>query len=364
MVTVAYVTFDHIMYDSGAGKVCLNEIQALEEVGELVGVVGKSYSNTVDKPPKFPFTMFDVDRVYGYNPWVYDYFVSEHVPVDVDLLHCSCSPATKIVEKAKPKKFVCNIVAHDLKTSIEEHERIYQQPYPFAHNTVPYLHERLIRHANIADCVFTPSNHSAEWIRSNLNPKRIQVIPHGVDLPKETSPFPEQFTVGYMGQGGPDKGLLYLLLAWEKLGWKDTDLWFAGGCCNELPPWINEFCPNTKNNIRMMGWVENTKQFFDRVSCIVVPSVTEGFGLLTLEAMAHGKPAIVSTGAGSEMVVSDCIDGVKCLPREPEQLARLIGYLRNSDYATMGVQARKKAELYTWDIIREWYKGVYRGLME
>jgi len=306
---------------------------------------------------------FNVDAVYGYNPWIYDYFVSEHVPVGVDLLHCSCSPATKIVEKVKPKRFVCNIVAHDLKTSIEEHERIYQQRYPFAHNTEPYLHDRLIRHANIADCVITPSNHSAEWIRNNLSPKRVEVISHGCDLPVETSQFPEQFTVGYMGQSGPDKGLLYLLLAWEKWNNPKAKLLFAGGCCRELPPWINEFCPTTKGSIELMGWLDDTKQFFDRISCACVPSVTEGFGLLTLEAMSYGKPVICSTGAGSEMIISNGINGILTSPRSVKDIVEAIKAMTSTN-VTMGHYARKTAELYTWDKIREQYKKLYRELME
>ena len=360
MSSSLYVTFDHVFKDSGAGKVCLNEIQALSEITELRDVVAKSYDG--ENPSKFVFHRVDVDSVYGYNPFIYDYIVSDILNVNPDLAHFSCSPASKIMDKVNPKKSVCNIVAHHLKTSIEEHERIFQQPYPFIHNTDPYLHDLLIKHSKRVDCVFTPSNHSAEWIKENLQPKQVKVIPHGVDLPFETSQYPEQFTVGYMGAFGPDKGLLYLLLAWEKLMWSDAKLVFAGSCCKHLEPWIREFAPNS--NIELMGWMEDTKQFFDAVSCVCVPSVTEGFGLLTLEAMGHGKPAVVSTGAGSEMVVDNHITGIKTVPRNVGSIIEGLINMRNCNFMKMGRLARKKAEHYTWDIIREWYKGAYKEITE
>jgi len=36
----------------------------------------------------------------------------------------------------------------------------------------------------------------------------IEIIPHGTDIPEETTPPSKEFTVGYLGAIGPDKGLV------------------------------------------------------------------------------------------------------------------------------------------------------------
>ena len=113
-----------------------------------------------------------------------------------------------------------------------------------------------------------------------------------------------------------------------------------------------------------MGWMDDTKQFFDRISCACVPSVTEGFGLLTLEAMSYGKPVICSTGAGSEMCIIEGQSGVKTTPRSPSSIVRGIESIYDANIGEMGEMARLNAELFTWDKIREQYKELYKELME
>jgi len=56
---------------------------------------------------------------------------------------------------------------------------------------------------------------SKEWIDKNIGGKRVEVIPHGTTIPKEVKPLPSDYTVGYLGALGPDKGVLYLILAWD-----------------------------------------------------------------------------------------------------------------------------------------------------
>jgi len=357
VVNSLYVTFDYLNPDSGAGKVCLHEISALNAVSELQFAVSRG--GNIDIPHK----VLNLDKVYQFNPYLYDYFVADMLSGHTDFMHLSCSPAVAILEKVKPKKYVVNIVAHHLQTSIEEHERIYRQPYPFIHNVDSYLHSVLLKHVKHADCVFTPSEHSKEWILENIQPKQVKVIPHGCDLPTNIPPLPEDFTVGYIGAWGPDKGLLYLLLAWESLGWKDSKLVFAGPCCEQLKPWIQEFA--STSNIELMGWVKTPYEFFEKVSVVCVPSVSEGFGLLTLEGMAHGRVPIVTTGAGSSMIVNDGKDGIVIPPRNPKVIADALRHLKDqgTHLYSMSNNAVATAADYTWDKIEELYKQSYREIL-
>lgn len=351
MSSSLYVTFDKIDPNTGAGKVITHEINALKGVSSLTKIVSRK-------------DLENIEKAYGFNPFIMDYFAAEQLHGPVDLLHMSCSPGVALLAKLSPLHSVCNIVAHDLKTSIEEHERIYGQPYPFKHNTDPYLHDVLLKHAKMVDCVFTPSHGSEKWINENIKPKRVEVIPHGCEIPAEAPPLPQGIHLGYLGAGGPDKGLLYLLLAWDKLALKDAELVLAGPCCEGIDPWISRFCPNGK--IRKLGWVKEPFDFFKEVNICVVPSVTEGFNLGGLEAMAHGRSVIVSTGAGCSDLVTDYKDGILIPPRDPRAIVEAVRtYIANpKQVSTMGRAARTKAKRYTWDRIEQIYQRVYKSVME
>lgn len=360
MVSTGYVTFDSIDQISGAGKVCWCEINALKKVSNLEVVVCRSKELI-----NFPLQTLNLDKWYQFNPFLYDYFAAQIIPQSLDFIHCSCSPALAILEKHKPKKYVVNIVAHELQVSIEEHERYYGAgTYPFAHNTDPYLHDLLLKHAENADVVLTPSLSSANWIMKNIKTNRVEVIPHGTDIPNdnEINPIPSKFIVGYLGVFGPDKGLPYLLLAWKYFNNPDSELIFAGSCDQAFKQDSikNAFLTGV-NRFRLLGWVNNITDFYNGISVYVQPSVTEGFGIEILEAMSYGRPVIASSGAGGADVISDGIDGFVVPPRDPKAILDKLNFFDSNPNKVieMGARAKEKSKGYSWDKIGERYEKLY-----
>lgn len=345
-----YVTFDRITQETGAGKVCHHEIEALKRVTDLETVISRK-----DIEER-------IGKYYPFNPFIYDYFAAD-LAEKAEIAHLSCSPGMALLNKIRPKKYLVNIVAHDLKTSIEEHERITGTPYPFAHNTDPYLHEALLKHAEKADIVLTPSEGSAKWIRENIKAKRIEVIPHGCELPDEVTPLPEEFKAGYLGVWGPDKGLIYLLFAWNHLDYKDTEFVFAGDCGETLKTIIPSLL-DTGATYRLLGRIPDTTSFFNSLSAYVQVSVSEGFGMPVLEAMAHGRVVIVTNGTGASYLVEDGKEGFVIPIRDPKAIAEAIDYLKNNpkECIKMGRRARKKAESFSWDKIEGRYCKLYESL--
>lgn len=337
----AYITFDNLDINSGAGKVCLHEIAALRKVAGEVTVLSRPDIKGADK--------------YEFNPFLYDYFAAQLVPRNVDLLHLSCSPALAILETCRPKHYVVNIVAHDLKESIAEHELDYGKgSYPFKHNTDEYLHKLLLAHTRNADAVLTPSTRSAKWIHENIETKRVMVIPHGTDLPVNILPIPNEFRVGYMGAAGPDKSLPYLFQAWNIYG-RDK-LVLAGSCCKTVGP---------SPIVELLGWVNDVADFYNQISIYIQPSITEGFGIEILEAMAYGRPVIVSSGAGAADLVEEGVNGFIVPPRDPQAILDKILYFKNnpSAIAEMGQHAKQAAASYTWDKIEKRYEEFYREIL-
>jgi glycosyltransferase involved in cell wall biosynthesis len=253
-------------------------------------------------------------------------------------------------------------VAHDLQESIKEHELFYGKgSYQFKHNTDPYLHELLLKHATRADLIFTPSSTSKDWIEKNIPGRKVCVIPHGTEIPYSFQSYPEKFTVGYLGAYGPDKGIAYLTSAWKKN--PSGELLLGGTCCKVLEQ-SYKLVPKEFPNTRLVGWVNQVYEFYNQLSIYVQPSVTEGFGIEILEAMAHGRPVIASRGAGGADVITDGVDGFVVPPRDIEALAARINFFIDhpAAIAIMGEQAHHTAREYSWDKIEKRYVDAYTSL--
>ena len=343
-----YVTFDNIDLNSGAGLVCHHEIKALKSISECEVYQRKDITGASE---------------YEFNPFLYDYFAAQTIHVTCDILHLSCSPGMAILSKLQPTKYCTNIVAHDLEESIKEHELFFGKgSYQYKHNTNPYLHEILLRHAQLADVIFTPSSTSKAWIEKNIPGRRICIIPHGTEIPYSFQGYPEKFTVGYLGAYGPDKGIGYLTSAW-KINPRG-ELLLGGTCCHALEQ-SYKLVPKEFPNTRLVGWVNQVYEFYNQLSIYVQPSVTEGFGIEILEAMAHGRPVIASRGAGGADVIHEGIDGFVVPPRDIEALAARINFFIDhpAAIAIMGEQAHHTAREYSWDKIEAKYVKAYEELL-
>jgi glycosyltransferase involved in cell wall biosynthesis len=110
-------------------------------------------------------------------------------------------------------------------------------------------------------------------------------------------------------------------------------------------------------DVKNVGWLsqEELPQLYARSDICVVPSIwPEAFGIVALEAMACGKPVIVSRVGGLKDIINDGVEGFVVEPRSPEQLKDRLYVLLNSPdlRKRMGEAGRRKVlEKYTWDII-------------
>jgi glycosyltransferase involved in cell wall biosynthesis len=100
-------------------------------------------------------------------------------------------------------------------------------------------------------------------------------------------------------------------------------------------------------------------------SFTVFPSLWEPFGIAVLEAMALGKSVIATCVGGPSDFVNYGIDGYLINPGDVDRLSRLLELLSaNPDLRdTVGENATKKAEKYTWDRISEKYRSLYYDIL-
>ena len=93
----------------------------------------------------------------------------------------------------------------------------------------------------------------------------------------------------------------------------------------------------------------------------VVPSRSESFGLVALEAAACGTPVVASDVGGLRIVVDDGRTGLLVAERDPHAFADAIGRaLRDSD--AMAANAIAHASTFRWSIAAARLRRHYHDL--
>ena len=340
-----YCTADKIGMVSGGGIVTKNEVIALQGLGDVLalgeGDVKASSHGMAD------------------DPFLTDYIAEDLVEGllasrKFELAQFYAGTFTKTVRRLKRAgvRVSYTAAAHDRTKSREEYEKL-GLPYNYPHMVNPKLLDMYVNGYREADIVICPSTLSATIMREEFGCKNVQVVPHGVDLPEKTKPPPKKFEVAYLGQPGPDKGLLYLLKAWKRLRYRDVRLVIAGKGTSVLSSLYRAY---GGGNVYIKGFVPSISEVYDACSVYVQPSVTEGFGIEILEAMAHGRPVIAAEGAGAAELIDPGITGFVVPIRDWHAIADRIDHMKRHPAQTflMGRAARKRAEDFTWNKI--WMK--------
>ncbi len=97
-----------------------------------------------------------------------------------------------------------------------------------------------------------------------------------------------------------------------------------------------------------------------------LPSVSEGFGLVAIEAMAAELPVVASDIGGLRHIISDGENGLLCTVASPESMAAAIGRVldeRDLRYR-LTAGAQQTVERYDWNKVTLDYLHLYRDLIE
>jgi len=120
-----------------------------------------------------------------------------------------------------------------------------------------------------------------------------------------------------------------------------------------------------KDKIEFLGMLshEDVMEYMAQANIFSLPSWNEAFGVVYIEAMAHGKPVIGCKGEGIEDFVENGKTGMLFNPKDVNSLTETMDYLlSNPDKAKeMGERARKMVlENYTWEKNAEKTNKLYK----
>lgn len=182
----------------------------------------------------------------------------------------------------------------------------------------------------------------------------VYVINYGVDKELFSFNTPQlshsPLKVLFVGQINFRKGLHHLLKIVSSYDKGQVVLNVVGGFSvdNEL---YNEY--KGCNNINFMGFVtrDRISEIFNAADVFVLPSLAEGFALVTLEALSSGCPVICSTNSGCNDVIVDGHNGFVIDVSDEQQLKQKIDwFLDNMDkIPMMKKNARTTVDNHGWN---------------
>ena len=145
------------------------------------------------------------------------------------------------------------------------------------------------------------------------------------------------------------------------LEWSDAELWLVGQISADIRPVLREYAELP--GVRYVGHVAEPSDLYQQASVFVFPTLEEGSALVTYEALACGLPVITTLNAGS--IVRDGVEGIIVPIRDVDGLATAMGRLCGDDdlRKEMGLEARRRAETFTWKRYGDSLVDRYRELV-
>jgi len=221
----------------------------------------------------------------------------------------------------------------------------------------------------------------ASYARTQLGvrPSRVRVIPNGIDLRRFAPPadpsaaqrearerfgLPRDATIlGAVGRLDEQKACLDLLAAFDCLApvYPDLVLVFAGR--GPLEGELRRRAATHGERVRLLGFQEDVPAVLDALDVFALPSLWEGFGLSVAEALARGKPVVVSAVDSLPEVVGPA--GVLVPPARPARLAAALDELLQSPSARAELAARapRQAARFSLEVMRSAYLALYEELL-
>ncbi len=194
-------------------------------------------------------------------------------------------------------------------------------------------------------------------------------MPHGVDTEVFSPRWRERaagdsrpLRIGYVGRLTPEKNVRVLAQIEQQLrknGQNDFEFVVVGEGVEHA--WLRENMKNVVFTGVLTG--EKLSRAFANMDIFVFPSETDTFGLVVLEAMASGVPAIVSSCGGPKYTVQHGKNGF--IAHDLNNFVNIIeGILTQRDLlASYRIAAREFAVGTSWDQVFERMYGTYESYL-
>jgi glycosyltransferase involved in cell wall biosynthesis len=244
-----------------------------------------------------------------------------------------------------------------------EARRIYEGELESDPSLAPFLSpglepehrlERKQAELDLADVVVCAST----FVKNSLAQRgwpdsQLRVLPYGVTVP--AAPLPAKrpahpLRLLYAGPIGPHKGIHHLFRALSDVPEKAVTLTLAGQWLPGFRSWIER---RFRVPFHYAGHLPAARlsEEYRNADVLLFPALRDGFGLVLVEAMAHGVPVIASTSCAAPDLIRDGVEGLIIPPSNPARLRQAIQVLldRPELVPAMAQAAYELSRRLTWE---------------
>jgi D-inositol-3-phosphate glycosyltransferase len=213
-------------------------------------------------------------------------------------------------------------------------------------------------------------------------PERIEVVPPGVDhhlfLPGDRDAARARLGLGdepvllFVGRIQPLKGADVAVRALAALAPRQATLVLVGGPSGpdgeaelaRLHQLVDHLRLGTRVRFVPPRPHGQLAAYYRAADVCLVPSRSESFGLVALEAAACGTPVVAAAVGGLRSLVADGRTGFLVEGRDPQAYAACVGRLLDSPAraAAMSIEATARARRYRWSITAARLRRLYADL--
>jgi glycosyltransferase involved in cell wall biosynthesis len=222
----------------------------------------------------------------------------------------------------------------------------------------------------------------SKYMKEKINPKywsKIVVLPNGVDggdfeklekkkLRQEFNIPEKEKIIIFVGRLHPIKGVKYLIQAMTMINLPEVTLFLVGtGPEEEKLRRLTERL-KIENKVIFIGKVPNQKvhQYLALADIFVLPSLSEGFPIVIIEAMSAGLPIVATNCGGSSETITDGINGFLVPPKTSKMIAEKIKVLllNKTLRGKMSSNNQRKIKEYQWPNIVRKLEEIYLEILE
>jgi D-inositol-3-phosphate glycosyltransferase len=249
--------------------------------------------------------------------------------------------------------------------------------------------------ADISDVIISSSAEERENLvrEYGLSPSKIEMVYPGVNprlfypgnnrtILKKTGIKPDDVVLLYVGRIEPVKGLARVIEALKLIKEKKHPLFeliklfvVGGGEKAEMVKNSEVSHLNTQieltglaDKVQFLGSIDHShlRKYYSISDALVVPSLYESFGLVTVEALACGTPIIVSQIGEMRSIVLEGKNGFSFHPDDPESLLKALEKLVLYRRQLWSPSRIRKDVLtrFSWDKTAEKTYGIYQDLIK
>ncbi len=244
-------------------------------------------------------------------------------------------------------------------------------------NVDPQVYEIEKESFAVADKVVAVSQFTKDIVtqKYDVNPDKVTVVHNGIDTQevKRHEPTLQELRaqgkkiVLYHGRITVQKGVDYFVQAAQKVVSYDPNVVFVisgkGDMTGQIMQQVGAL--GLSQHVLFAGalWYEERDQMYQSVDLVVMPSVSEPFGLVPLEAIQHGAPSLISKQSGVAEVITHVL---KVDFWDVEEMAnKILAALR---YPVMHGQlvkeGQKESAQLSWKGVARKVLDLYRHLIE